>query len=61
MSLKDPSGDFVDQGGIDPTSATRKMDLDEYENVSNRKSSNKDTGKKEGKFKRFIKNHKKLL
>ena len=60
MSLKDPSGDFVDQGGIDPTSATRKMDLDEYENVSNRKSSNKDTGKKEGKFKRFIKNHKKL-
>ena len=60
MSLKDPSGDFVDQKGIDPTSATRKMDLDEYENVSNRKSSNKDTGKKEGKFKRFIKNHKKL-
>lgn len=31
------------------------MNLDEYENVSNRKSSNKDTGKKEGKFKRFIK------
>ena len=60
MALKDPSGDFVDQKGIDPTSATRKMDLDEYENVSNRKSSNKDTGKKEGKFKRFIKNHKKL-
>ena len=60
MALKDPSGDFVDQKGIDPTSATRKMNLDEYENVSNRKSSNKDTGKKEGKFKRFIKNHKKL-
>ena len=60
MSLKDPSGEFVEQGGIDPTSATRKIDLDDYGNITDRKSSNKDTGKKEGKFKRFIKNHKKL-
>lgn len=60
MSLKDPSGDFVDQGGIDPTSATRKIDLDEYGNIQNKKTRNSENNKKENKLKKFIKNHKKL-
>ena len=60
MSLKDPSGDFVDQGGIDPTSATRKIDLDEYGNIQTKKTRNSENNKKENKLKKFIKNHKKL-
>lgn len=60
MSLKDPSGDFVDQGGIDPTSATRKIDLDEYGNIQTKKTRNSEDNKKENKLKKFIKNHKKL-
>ncbi len=60
MSLKDPSGDFVDQGGIDPTSVTRKIDLDEYENIQNKKTRNSENNKKENKLKKFIKSHKKL-
>ena len=60
MALKDPSGDFVDQGGIDPTSATRKIDLDEYGNIQTKKTRNSEDNKKENKLKKFIKNHKKL-
>lgn len=60
MSLKDPSGDFVDQGGIDPTSVTRKIDLDEYGNVQNKKTRSSENNKKENKLKKFIKSHKKL-
>ena len=60
MALKDPSGDFVDQKGIDPTSATRKIDLDEYGNIQTKKTRNSEDNKKENKLKKFIKNHKKL-
>ena len=60
MSLKDPSGDFVDQGSIDPTSATRKIDLDEYGNIQTKKTRNSEDNQKENKLKKFIKNHKKL-
>ena len=60
MSLKDPSGDFVDQGSIDPTSATRKIDLDEYGNIQTKKTRNSEDNKKENKLKKFIRKHKKL-
>ena len=41
----------------DPTARTQKIDTDMYGNVREEKTRN---GKKEGKFKKFIKNHKKL-
>lgn len=60
-SLKNPNGDFVEELEYDNTARTQKIDLDEYgeieEDIPN--SRNK-KGKKEGKFKQFIKNHKGL-
>ncbi len=58
-SLKDPDGDFIEEMEYDATARTQKINLDEYgeieEDIPNSRSKK---GKKEGKFKQFIKNHK---
>ena len=64
-ALKDPDGDFVDQEEYDPTAATQKINTDMYGNLldddNKRGSDKKGKGnKKEGKLKKFIKNHKAL-
>ena len=61
MSLKNPSGDFVEQRDYDYTAATQKIDTSRIKTLEqeNAKNNNKD-GKKDNKFKRFIKNHKGL-
>jgi serine/threonine protein kinase/beta-lactam-binding protein with PASTA domain len=58
-SLKNPDGDFVEELEYDNTARTQKIDMDEYGEIEERYSKNK-KGKKEGKFKKFIKNHKVL-
>lgn len=60
-SLKDPDGDFVEEAEYDTTARTQKIDLDEYGEIEENipKSKNR-KGKKEGKFKQFIKKHKVL-
>ena len=55
-ALKDPDGDFVDEGEYDPTAQTQVINTNEL----NKKSNQNKNGKKDGKFKTFIKNHKKL-
>ncbi len=55
-ALKNPNGDFVEEKEYDPTAQTQVLNTEMYNNV--RHSEN--TGKKEGKFKKFIKEHKKL-
>ena len=52
-SLKNPTGDFVDDTEYDPTAKTQKINTDEYNNKNN-----KNNKKKENKLKQFIKNHK---
>lgn len=58
-SLKDPEGDFIEEIEYDATARTQKINLGEYgeieEDIPN--SRNK-KGKKEGKIRQFIKNHK---
>ncbi len=61
-SLKNPDGDFVEELEYDETARTQKINLDEYgeiieEDIPNSRSKK---GKKEGKFKQFIKSHKVL-
>ena len=58
-SLKNPDGDFVEELEYDNTARTQKIDMDEYGEIEEPYSKNK-KGKKEGKFKKFIKNHKVL-
>lgn len=58
-SLKNPDGDFVEELEYDNTARTQKIDLDEYGEIEEPENKNK-KGKKEGKFKKFIKNHKVL-
>ena len=58
-SLKNPDGDFVEELEYDNTARTQKIDLDEYGEIEEPANKNK-KGKKEGKFKKFIKNHKVL-
>ena len=55
-SLKNPTGDFVDDTEYDPTAKTQKINTDEYNNKNNK--DNKNNKKKENKLKQFIKNHK---
>lgn len=55
-SLKNPDGDFVEELEYDVTARTQKIDLDEYEEIDDDIPDSR--GKKEGKFKSFIKNHK---
>ena len=56
-SLKDPEGDFVEELEYDPTAKTQVIDTNAYRDKKQTKNSN---GKKDGKFKTFIKNHKGL-
>ena len=56
MALKNPSGDFVEQREYDPTAATQKIDTQRIKTLEQENQNRK--GKKEGKFKKFIKNHK---
>ena len=58
-SLKDPEGDFVEEEEYDPTAKTQKINTDMYGNLlENEKRNDNKKGKKEGKFKKFIKKHK---
>ena len=59
MSLKNPSGDFVDESTYDPTAATQKISLNDYEKEAKNQGENANK-KKDGKFKTFIKKHKGL-
>ena len=62
-SLKDPDGDFVEEEEYDPTAKTQKINTDMYGNLLDDEKENQGknkTGKKDGKFKSFIKRHKAL-
>ena len=62
-SLKDPEGDFVEDEEYDPTAKTQKINTDMYGNLLDDENENQDKnkkGKKDGKFKSFIKRHKAL-
>ena len=50
MALKNPSGEFVEEIEYDPTAKTQRISTDDI----------KKANKKENKFKKFIKNHKKF-
>ena len=56
-ALKNPDGDFVEDLEYDPTARTQVIDTNSYRN---QKQDRKANGKKDGKFKTFIKNHKGL-
>ena len=58
-ALKNPNGDFVEEKDYDNTAKTQKINTDLYGNIDDGSEQNK-KGKKEGKLKRFIKNHKAL-
>ena len=57
-SLKNPDGDFVEEYEYDATARTQKINIDMYGDIEDRPNSRNKSGKKEGKFKQFIKNHK---
>ncbi len=57
-SLKNPDGDFVEELEYDATARTQKINTDMYGEIDDRPNSRNKKGKKEGKFKQFIKNHK---
>lgn len=60
-ALKNPNGDFVDDKEYDPTAQTQVLNTEMYNNIRNKEDEdNNRNGKKEGKFKKFIKEHKKL-
>lgn len=56
-ALKDPEGDFVEELEYDPTARTQVIDTNAYRDNKQTKNSN---GKKDGKFKTFVKTHKGL-
>ena len=56
-SLKDPEGDFVEKLEYDPTARTQVIDTNAYRDNKQTKNS---SGKKDGKFKTFVKTHKGL-
>ena len=56
-SLKDPEGDFVEELEYDPTARTQVIDTNAYRDNKQTKNS---SGKKDGKFKTFVKTHKGL-
>ena len=58
-ALKNPNGDFVEEKDYDNTAKTQKINTDLYGNTDDGSEQNR-KGKKEGKLKRFIKNHKAL-
>lgn len=58
-SLKNPDGDFVEELEYDNTARTQKININAYGEIEeDRPNSRSKTGKQEGKFKQFIKNHK---
>ena len=59
QALKNPNGDFVDDRDYDATAKTQKINTDLYGNVRD-EDNNKRNGKKDNKFKAFIKRHKVL-
>lgn len=59
-SLKNPDGDFVEELEYDSTARTQKINTDMYGEIEDRPNTRNQKGKKEGKFKQFIKNHKAL-
>lgn len=59
-ALKNPDGDFVEELDYDPTAGTQKINTDMYGEIEDKPNSRSKNGKKEGKFKKFIKKHKKL-
>lgn len=59
-SLKNPDGDFVEEIEYDNTAKTQKINTDMYGDIEDKPNSRNKKGKKEGKFKKFIKNHKVL-
>ena len=59
QALKNPNGDFVEEKDYDNTAKTQKINTDLYGNTDDGSEQNR-KGKKEGKLKRFIKNHKAL-
>ena len=59
-SLKDPSGDFVEEYEYDKTARTQKINTDMYANLGTRTNKRNQQEKEEGKFKQFIKKHKTL-
>ena len=58
QSLQNPDGDFVEELEYDPTARTQVINTGDYKNKSKETGNKK--GKKEGKLKSFIKNHKAL-
>ena len=56
-ALKDPEGDFVEELEYDPTASTQVIDTNKIKKESQTQNSK---GKKDGKLKTFIKNHKGL-
>ena len=56
-SIKDPEGDFVEELEYDPTARTQVIDTNAYRDNKQTKNS---SGKKDGKFKTFVKTHKGL-
>ena len=59
-ALKNPDGEFVDDREYDETAKTQKINTDLYGNIEEDSKAKNKNGKKEGKFKKFIKEHKAL-
>ncbi len=57
-SLKNPDGDFVEEIEYDATARTQVINTEMYGEIEDKPNSRSKKGKKEGKFKQFIKNHK---
>jgi serine/threonine-protein kinase len=57
-SLKNPDGDFVEELEYDATARTQKINTDMYGEIEEKPNTRNKQTKKEGKLKRFIKNHK---
>ena len=53
-ALKNPSGDFVEDIDYDPTAKTQRISTNQYDKIGSKK------GKKESKFKAFVREHKVL-
>ena len=59
-ALKNPDGEFVDDKEYDETAKTQKINTDLYGNIEEDSKAKNKKGKKEGRFKKFIKEHKAL-
>ena len=59
-SLKNPDGDFVEELEYDSTARTQVIDTEMYGDIEDKPNNRNKRGKKEGKFKQFVKKHKVL-